>query len=497
MVVREDALVPLANLPRHISSQTILYEEYQTVSTVVVGNGISGLVCALYIKITQPQHDVVVIDKGGSSNSKLSGQRYRTRLNGLCDPNLFCNSTNFPGADVLRLREFFSLGSGVIKDFTEGAAFKGLTECLQEQDRPEWFGPQLGKTTADGRGVGTSVLSWLRAALAVLGVVFKSGRVVELRIGGGSRIEGAFFVSSDGAAELLEADNWVIATGDPSGTLFHSTNAENEASLMGDLVAAGCKVRDAGIFMMHMAGNSDSDGRSKRGCLETDLLEHHDVYLQGEGGGFTVRHDEITDLLRQHKAHYHFKAICREIISHGGMAMYANANSVKYGRVMHHYSHIGLDTVDGVTITGLCNAYAIGDASAIGYWTGPGERLPGTALMHCLATARKCASLLVARRGSMAQVSILTASERITPKSTYEVDTLKDLNTEGLYAYVLGNRAGCLKWLGAISDLKMKIGNQPDRLLLVSHLMASACEQLVVSRAPVTPTLPKRLPPVR
>ena len=446
-------------------------------STVIVGNGISGLVCAVYLKTSCPDHNVVVIDHPGSSNSKLSGQRYRTRIAGLTDTSSFCSTEFFPGADVQRLQEFFSLGAQVIHDLTSGKVVLVDGSSLLVHDRPEWFGPQLGRTTAEGRGMGASVLAWLRSAATAAGVRFIRGEVTQVTVGPQRRIESGLCMCDDGNAYSIFAEQWVVASGCPSGSLFHSTNAENRSTLMVDLVTAGFPVRDAATYMLHMAGICDADGQSKRGCHETDLLQDHEVFLQDVTGAFTIRSDHITTLLRQHRAHYHFKAICREIIAHGGVAMYARDGKAKYGRVMHHYSHIGLDTIDGVSIGRGSNVLAIGDACGIGHWLGSSERLPGTALIHCLATARKAAEILARGTGAASTVDLEPCRNLAATLAYRQPDdlNLKDLNTSGLYAFVLGELDACRRWRDDVDELCARPEHKSDRLLILSRLIAQSC----------------------
>ncbi len=444
-------------------------------STVIAGAGISGLTCAIYLKRSRPHKDVVVVSETGTSNSKLAGQRYRTRLDGLSDLAQMCAAQRFDGLDRTRLEQFFSTGRDVLRDFTQ--ARDGVGEPLTFRDRQEWFGPQLGEIAASGKGIGTSVLAWLRMQAMRLGVQFRHGELRGIEIDAQGRAQSATLVSEKHGNFLLAADHWVIATGGPSGSLFHSTNADNGATLLVELIEAGFPVRDADIFMLHMAGICDESGRPKKGCHETDLLRNHQVFLQDERGGFSIPAPRITALLAQNRAHYHFAEVCREIIAHGGVAKYVHGDDVRYGRVMHHYSHLGMRTDDGVSVSGAKNILAVGDASGIGHWIGSRERLPGMALLHCLVTGHLAGRLLADAGSSGGQVELMPAREAGGSRPGGELEALRNINTRGLYGFFAKDDAACKRWKAELDPSAPTWSSGVHRLVPVSRLVSQRCNE--------------------
>lgn len=367
-------------------------------SVCIIGAGLSGLALAIKLKLQQSTLDVLVVSNRKSGNTVMAGQRFRPRVARdrederealvrllQCRNNMVRTHAmeRYADAALEELRFWTNL-----KPRDLGIDF----DRLSWEERPEWFGPQWGRTNAGGNGRGKDVLQWLLRIAGGLGVAFLYGTALRINRSS-SRIE-SIAVDVQGRVNLIGADFFVLAGGSIGGTIFHSTNVPIRYSPQHLLYEAGLDMVGSTLNMFHILGHSNSSGSTKVGCFETDRLSSADIFLRNDATGeFSIYDQMTTALLREHKAHYHFDDIARRFLAHGGVAQVRHSDeSIEYGRVSHHYSHMAARTLDGVRVWDTENLFSIGDAAGTGYWSGFQVRFPGAALTNCLVTAKYAAS---------------------------------------------------------------------------------------------------------
>lgn len=435
-------------------------------STIVVGEGVSGLISAIYIKKHDCNHEVVIISNGEPSNSKIAGQRYRTRWN-LYTEFDWVNQYYSEIDDPRLPRDFYCKGLSVINDLFHHNKINN--KSILHTDQPSWFGPQIGDVNSKGQGKGGSVISWLKNYASKLGVKFYPGCVKHMEWNG-SELK-FIFVAKGEKTFKLSANYYIISTGSPSGSLFNSTNVPNSNTLFFDLVDHGVKTQDEEIFMLHMAGKCTVSGKPKFGCYETDLLEGYKVYLKSKNNEFDHYNDFITTCLKTHSAHNHFHEICQTILKSGGIAKYRKGEHEFYAKVMHHYSHLSLRTSNGVKISGLNNVYGTGDVVGMKYWLGSKTRLPGTALMQCLVSGLKSSEeIIYSNKGAKNCRISNTIAEHQYDINKDPNPHLKHINDLGLYSFILKSSTDCGDWVK-----KLELVADEKKYSNLSKIVANKC----------------------
>jgi hypothetical protein len=463
-------------------------------STVVVGAGLSGLMTAINIRLEDRGHDVVVVSGRNAGNTRVAGQRYRTRLSG--------RDADTAERDVLGL--LAARNGGVVTYGMTTFVRQGISEVrrLQELhfDAPElppivrhelvdWFGPQLGSSKNDGSGRGGDVLATLAGWADALGVRWVNGTAVALQ-GRGRHVDGVVVESRrPGGVLTLRSGNVVLAGGNPGGAMFHSTNVPITMSPHELAVRRGLSMVDASTFMFHIFGSCRPNGESTVGCFETDLLAGARIFLKHRRSGeYTVRDEETEALLDRHAAHYEFDSIARRILRHGGMCRIVTAAGERWARVAHHYSHIAIETVDGVTVTGLDRVFAVGDAAGVGHGSGHRVRYPGIALTNCLVTARVAASKILDDPGDAAVVmdSGESAGAPAVP-SARDRRMIRDINTGAIFGAVFGAEPviSAPEWRRQLYAAQATADFPESPLWEISILTAHAVEQARCESEPI------------
>ena len=380
---------------RHLITEGELIDR-GTKSTIIVGAGIAGLVSAINLKEAEPDHAVVVVDKPHQqSNTRIAGQRYRHGISGQRIDNpeelLHLLASRNEGIATPEMIQFAQRADQELGYWASQPNF------IENHDSKSWFGPQWGATNAKGGGRGASVLAWFTQKALDAGVIFLEANVANLRVVGGA--VAGIDCADRSSTFAMRADNYVVANGNAGGYLFHSTNVNIENSGSQLLFKAGIPLVDTTIHMLHPFARTNAEGDALTGCYETDTLDKASVYLDGLSRT-PVLDKATTDLLRKHEAHYHFPEIAEKFIAYGGVVkLVFPDNSERLARVSHHYSHMGVETSDGISVSGMENLFVAGDASGTGYWNNHTERFPGFALVKTLVEGRLIAEALPERDG--------------------------------------------------------------------------------------------------
>lgn len=478
---------------RGMSFTSEVYQQFPDAPTVCVfGAGLGGLLAALRLRDRCPDMHVVVVEKSiPESNTQLSGMRVRLGIP---------HQRHDPIAEIRTL--LARRNNGVVTDpmqrfaevlVAEIAHWHGVPGFVPHKDLPEWFGPQWGAANRAGYGRGRSVLDWLRRAAARAGVEFLPAVLRRLEVTG-DRVTSALVMLPGGVPAVLEATTYVIASGSATGLLFSSTNKKIHWSGHEVAFDSGIPLNGSTLHMIHPFGNSDAHGTSRVGCLETDLLAESTVRVTGmEGATFVDEH--TTDLLARHAAHDHFPELTRRLSGYRQPLRLAHPDGrVTYARVAQHYHHLGIRTVDGLRLIGLRNAYAVGDAAGIGYWTNFHERQPGFALSKCLVDAALLAGAIGAstsaspgrlrapRAGDLHKLDAFAARGAT-------ITRLAPLNTRHLFSLlrapdVTGRLRAARTWADELRELMNRHG--PSGLGLISLAMADA-HVMAVSGAATEP----------
>lgn len=370
-------------------------------SVCIIGAGISGLAAAIKIKLVNHDQDVLLIDGFYSgSNTQIAGQRYRERESGKgIDPyteilQLLANRNENNITSEMGIFASLAVKSLKFWKIFQPESVGVNLESLVFQDNKNWFGPQFGQENKAGGGRGLTIITWFKILAKQLGIQIINAEVVSLeRIG--NKINSISAIKKEKNVEFMQeikiiADFYILAGGNLGGRMFLSTNAQIYNSPQELAFNVGLPLVDSSIYMFHIAGFCSADGSPKAGCFETDNLSKFQVYLKNNSNNqFDLLDTKTTNLFKEHKAHYHFDEIAKRFIKHDGRVILNNPDNGKslYARVSHHYSHIAVDTIDGVSVKNMSNLYAVGDASGTGFWTGRKVRLPGFALTKCLTDA--------------------------------------------------------------------------------------------------------------
>jgi hypothetical protein len=276
----------------------------------------------------------------------------------------------------------------------------------------------------------------------------------------------------------MQCRNYVLAGGSVGGAIFESTNVPIRNSSHELAYEAGVALVGASVNMFHILGNTNSRGETKIGCFETDNLSGSEIYLYNrESEAFDI-FDEITSsLLKAHEAHYHFASIAKRFLQHGGLVQIRGPQKkIEYGKVSHHYSHMGIKTANGVQASGFENLYAVGDAASTCFWTNYQVRLPGIALTNCLVTARLAA--LEINKTDDAPKNATQCDEiksSIVPpvENADAFSQLRKINSQSLLGieFKLQDHAQTVsEWINRLDNLRLMEGTSP--LMEISEKIA-------------------------
>lgn len=352
-------------------------------SICIIGAGLAGLSASIKLKLLYPKQEIVILDGFYSgSNTQIAGQRYRERASG---------KGNDPINEIAQLLADRNHGilTNEMKIFAKLAVdnlnfwktfnpkeFGINLDGLVFRDNNLWFGPQLGQANKFGNGRGLSILLWFKNLAKALGVEIINAEVYAInRIN--DKIRNVFaLIKSDSLDYVINqvdiyADYFILAGGNLGGRMFLSTNAQIYNSPQELAFDAGFSLIDSTLYMFHIAGYCNAEGIPKAGCFETDNLSGFQVYLQDNKAKnqFNLLDKETTKLFEEHKAHYYFDVIAKKFIKHGGRIMLSPSDGGcnLFARVSHHYSHIAVQTQNGVNVSNASNLFAVGDASGMGY----------------------------------------------------------------------------------------------------------------------------------
>lgn len=353
-------------------------------TTIIVGAGLAGLATALKIKELDNTQEVTVIDKPQKqSNTQIAGQRFRAGISHKREDTqtevLEVLAQQNDGLQTRDMETFSAIAAKELVEWPKKTGFPGL------RDEKHWFGPQWGRSNSANNGRGLSVLRWLEEACISRGITVATSSVDSISIEDGT-VQG-LAVENEGQHFELQANNYVLANGSVGGSLFESTNRDISRSASEIAYSAGVPLTGFSDHMIHPFGRSSADGRHHIGCHETDALRDGDVYLLTDDGK-KVHDAYITALLANNEAHHNFREICERLAFYSLRAVVILPDGSEiFTKMSHHYSHIGVDTEDGVKAKTVDNLYAAGDASSIHFWTEGQKRLPGFALSKCLVDA--------------------------------------------------------------------------------------------------------------
>jgi len=400
-------------------------------STLIIGKGLAGLITAIHIKERNPYHQVILMEKQfPQGNSYIAGQRIRAGI---------AKERNNPMGEILSL--FKHRNGGTLTNCMYEFTHTLISEIeywhsmgIPYKDSRNWFGPQWGNTTLSGAAKAYSVMDWFTKKAISLGVQLVVGEITSLCRKDNMIVK--VYGTLQGDSVSIEAETYVLAGGSSTGLIFESTNRliNHTPHLLAH--KAGIPLVGGSITMLHPFGMKNIDGRTLPGCLETDTLERTKVFDLNQN-----RLNNIEILLREHKAHYHFPAICKQIFESGStIKILDEERGERYAGVGIHYNQLGVQTTDGVTVTGVNNVFAVGDASGVSHWTNGHERYPGIALGNCLVTGAKAARLIKQR--AVRSKVVIAKSDRIINSDKYkeseELKQIRGLNAAYTIPLTLG-----------------------------------------------------------
>lgn len=436
-------------------------------SVGIVGAGFAGLATAIKIKLSSPETDVVILEKPHrESNTQIAGMRLRERLPGK-EPNseelgALLASRN-QGVLTKEMTLFAQCITQELAFWSElHTSIPGMLP-LTTHDKAAWFGPQWGG------GKGAVVLKWLQDASTILGVTRVEGTAVDVPCETG-RVQ-SITVKDEKTKELfsLFADQYILANGSIGGALFHSTNKAIQNSAVELAFRSGIPLVGATTHMIHPFGRARPDGRALLGCYATDDLEGFTVmYPDGDND------NEITTMLREHTAHDYFPAITQKFWKKGGVVQLISPEGNKHwARVSHHYSQLGIQTSDGISVQGLENLMVAGDAGAW-HLSNYATRFPGFGLSRCLFDAENIRQALQTRTmGGRVEMEFRSASNENRHNSQPPAE-LKSINTHHLLSHLLDQSGQEVNdWSRALNKL-----DSENILVRISKETARAHERL-------------------
>ncbi|MFO0703850.1 MAG: hypothetical protein U0525_03955 [Patescibacteria group bacterium] len=445
-------------------------------STVIIGSGLSGILTAINIKNTSLEEDVLILDPNMNlSNTLIAGQRIRAGIAG---------QRTAPSDEIIEL--LTSRNDGIVTE-----SMKIFTNVLLEEiekwqklgvpfvDDKLWFGPQWGNTELKGIAKSKSVLDYFKNKAESSHVKFTKLKITQLEI---KNEKITSIIATDNKCEYeIFADNFVLAGGSSTGLLFDSTNREFE--LPPQLLAsdAGLKLYDGTLTMIHPFGKCGNNNKPVAGCYETDLLT--DIKLLNSSKDLQW----IEDLLKDHKAHYQFPKICKELWRIGGILEFEKSNGERFKScVSIHYNQLGIQTNDGVSVMGVENVFAVGDAAGVGYFTNHKVRFPGFALGNCLVTSNLAAKL-ISNRKNKGGINIRDIGSAKIRKKSDVIKKLKEINTKHVCAINLEDKTEidiCNKWIKELEMLsELKDATSVDKsTILLSIKMALAHREMIINK---------------
>ena len=446
--------------------------------TCIVGAGFAGLLTA--IQLTEKCNDdmqVVIIEKPRpQSNTRIAGMRIRARGTGTRTDDRFEQeaevvsllSKQNDGKETPEMIHFARLLAEELETWS-----KRLIAIDPElvHDNPIWFGPQWGIPNQGGKGRGYSILSEFKRLALNMGIAFLQGEVYSLTRQH-NLITQLNVAQNRNEGFSLSPKMVILANGNAGGTLYKSTNMPIDHSATQLLYNAGLPITGTTINMLHPFGRMRENGQPAFGCYETDDLANSTVYLPN--GQIDT---ETTYLLRNHMAHDKFREIALRFSDQGGnVRIVDNMTGEEHiAGVSVHYSQLGTVTTDGVSVKGMSNLKAVGDAVGPSYWTNNRKRSPGIALANCLVTARLASDLAIESLNDDKDNNTLTNRRLIMSKDTYPQalqrapEGLRDINTRNVLELILGgNEAqGTLDtWDDELNTL-----DQGNELVRLSHAL--------------------------
>lgn len=442
-------------------------------TTIIVGAGLAGLATALKIKEFDNTQNVTVIDKPQKqSNTQIAGQRFRAGISHIREDVqtevLEVLTQQNDGIQTTDMEIFSATLAKELVKWPKMTGFPGL------QDEKRWFGPQWGRPNAANNGRGLSVLRWLEKACLSRGVTFATGCVDSISVEDGA-VEG-LNIESGGQHFELQANNYILANGSVGGSLFESTNRDISRSASELAFSAGVPLVGFSGHMIHPFGRSSADGRHHIGCHETDALRGGDVYLLTEDGK-KVHDTRITALLANNEAHHNFREICERLAFYSfRAAVVLPDGSEVFTKMSHHYSHIGVDTEDGVKVNDIENLYVAGDAGSIHFWTEGQTRLPGFALSKCIVDAALIAEHIQNSPSSRQVRPVRQAvSVHAKPNDLLIRKKLKQINTKHLFKGFNSSADIPLSWIDELLSERVSLGG--SALFDLSTQAADTCAE--------------------
>jgi succinate dehydrogenase/fumarate reductase flavoprotein subunit len=414
----------------------------------IIGAGLAGLSTAIKIKIASPNKQVVILEKKHrESNTQIAGMRFRerlpgkkTNLNELIQLLASRNSDNSTDEMVN-----FATQIPIELDFWKNLhlLLPGIPS-LQTSNEASWFGPQWGN------GKGLTILEWMKLIAKNLGIKILEGEVIKLHQEGNS-IKGVELLNQQTKeSSILRAHQYVLANGSIGGSLFNSTNKEIKNSAQEVAFRSGIPLVGSTTHMIHPFGRCRQDGSPLLGCFATDDLQGYEVrYPDGE-----VDH-EITNLLAEHKTHDFFPEIAKRFGEKGGIVrLISPQGETSWARVSHHYSQIGLETDDSISVIGIENLLVAGDAAS---WklTNYAPRFPGLGLSKCLIDAENIRKMLEdsLEDGEEIKIEPYQRISEIKPISKNDQNLLRGINTTFLFQYIFDNQYQSDEWISELIQL--------------------------------------------
>jgi|GEM_PF-1687440 len=465
-------------------------------SVCIVGAGLSGLATAVRIKIQDRNIPVFVIQSPIKRSATLqAGMRIRTRKSGKgTEPadEIISLLSSRSGKKTPQIEEFAFLTLEEVKFWQtlNPGEFGVEIGNLQYEDKKEWFGPQWGI----GKAKGKETLSWFEELARGLGVEFIELEIFQIRIKNGVA-KSLVGKGRNGDSFLVESEVFILANGGMSGKLFNSTNVDIENSAHELLWKAGIPITDSTYHLIHPFCISNEQGVPLCGCYETDNLADYEVWVWDKNSQTYVRNPlivisdgqkvQVEDLLKNHIAHYHFKEIARCFFDSGMPVRIVSCDGkTRYATVCHHYGHFSpKKEEDGVSIFGIKNLLAVGDAAGFGHILGHSVRLPGTALAWCLVSARKASNIICERYRShnseSFRISLTADSEDHNKNYRCLERKIRDINTRYLFLLELSDNSRnkieelCYEWIESLKRISEE-GFSNNHILEISLSVAFA-----------------------
>jgi succinate dehydrogenase/fumarate reductase flavoprotein subunit len=402
--------------------------------TLIIGKGLSGLATAIRIKQINPRCKVMLLERRfPQGNTYIAGQRIRAGI---------AQKRKSPIQEVMSL--LLNRNSGILTKPMFEFANTLHSEIdhwhkmgVPYRDHDKWFGPQWGRRELLGVSKAYSVIDWFTQQAEHMGVRFLHSDVLSIHRKN-DVITNIVGIDTSGTKICISADAYVFAGGSCTGLLFDSTNRciTNPPQLLAKQI--NVPLVGGAVSMLHPFGIKSSQGSTLIGCYETDALAQCRVLDHNNN-----RLTQIESMLRRHQTHYHFPALCKMLQKRGGRVRIVDSqNNEKHAGVSVHYNQMGIQTNDGVSLVGVSNAFAVGDASGVSYWTNGHERYPGFGLGNCLVTAFKTATIIsnMTQKQSNFRIDTCTTSlpSSQTARPSSSVQAMRKLNTEKVIGYTLG-----------------------------------------------------------